>query len=105
MPDLPPLVLPSPENPAQARRGRRPLKTLPDRSSHGWASPDRAPRLRRAAVLVEAQAKGSDNPVAARALARKMRARAQLVELRGYEQDALDEAMKLMRELAGTTPL
>lgn len=97
MPEIGPVVRASPDNPAQRAAVRQPLKTRQDRSSHGWAPTDRAPRLRRAAVALELQARGSANPVAVRALARKMRARAQLIDLRGYDDDALAAALELIR--------
>lgn len=98
MPEIAATVLPSPENAAYARRGRRPLKSLPDRSSHGWASSDRAPRLRRVASMLEAlvKAKKCDRPERALRLARDMRLRAAKIELGMHCDAELDEAIALI---------
>ena len=89
------------ENGADARRGRQRLKRPMDLSSQGWAPTDRAPRLRRAAGLLESRADASSDPEKARRLARDMRLRAVKLELGSYADDELDEAVDLMREVGG----
>lgn len=60
---------------------------LPAADSHGWAPPDRAPGLRRAADLIEQRAGQCAVPQRALRLARDLRLRATEIELANYAPD------------------
>lgn len=70
----------------------------------GWSPPHRAPRLRRAAELIELSAPSSPFPARALRVARDMRLRATALELAGEVED-LDAAIELIREAGGAGPM
>jgi hypothetical protein len=68
----------------------------------GALASDRAPLLRRRALLLEQQADRATNPVKARAIARAMRVRAAELES-GAQAHEFESASKLIRELGGAS--
>lgn len=91
-------VPPSPDNPAE-RRGRQGLNKPTGPTSQGWSRADRAPRLRRYADRLEAEAERArgERRVKLLELAREMRGRATEIELDGQPADELESTVRMMQ--------